>query len=344
MNRKAIKVFYEGGNQLELGMSIGLVVGPNGRAAEVSTNNFSSKSIAVTYAYSAAKGLYAGFSFNGSKISERKDSNAKYYGSNFSASDILTGVVKPPQEAARLYNLLNSMGAGPRPGLPFASKKDNIAQNFPMPTGSITPPPPYQDVDSNDNTASFQQNYMHDNKNTNTTTPVQHIQYNSLNQSSVSYNIYLNNSTNINTEQPLPTNKDVITVVVAKCNYQGSGPTNLSFSAGDYIVVTKCTQTSDSWWEGEIGDRKGYFPANHTRQIKPWYPFHSNTNQRLLMDNVTTVVIALFDYCAFRPTDLSFSAGDHIIVTKNNDGEDMWEGILGDKTGLFPVSYTKDAT
>ncbi|KAI9353184.1 hypothetical protein BD770DRAFT_141571 [Pilaira anomala] len=364
MNRKAIKVFYEGGRQFELGMSIGLVVGPNGRAAEVSTTNFSSKSIAVTYAYSAAKGLYAGFSFNGSKISERRNANADYYGNYFSANDILTGVVRPPHEAARLYNLLNSMGAGPRPGLPFASKKDKIAQNSPMSTVSITPPPPYQDVGSgdnpenNNNTTSFRQNYMYNGTNSNTTTPVQHIQYNSLNQSFVSYNnIYLNNNTNTNTEQPLPTDKNIITVVVANYDYQSSGPNDLSFSAGDHIVVTKWTENRGSWWEGEIGGRRGCFPANYTRQIKPWFqlsvgsnsslqkqPFHNNKNQYLLMDTVTTVVIALFDYCAFRPTDLSFSTGDHIIVTNSRDGEDMWEGVLGDKRGLFPVCYTKDAS
>lgn len=56
-------------------------------------------------------------------------------------------------------------------------------------------------------------------------------------------------------------------VVVAKYDYVGQQPGDLSFSAGDHIIVTKRNDNRQSWWEGEIGDRKGSFPANYTEDL-----------------------------------------------------------------------------
>ncbi|KAI9016277.1 hypothetical protein CLU79DRAFT_764240 [Phycomyces nitens] len=66
---------------------------------------------------------------------------------------------------------------------------------------------------------------------------------------------------------PIPPSEPTFTVVTALYDYQGNPSTELSFSAGDTIIVTKRTEDRQSWWEGEIGDKRGSFPANYTEDL-----------------------------------------------------------------------------
>lgn len=352
--RAAVKAFFDGGGQLQLGVGASLAVGPLGRAADISASASNVNHIAATYAYSASKGLYIGYSFEGSKISERVNTNAAYYGRPISAREILTGQVPPPQDAARLYDMLNALGAGPRPGLPFASQKDKRPQqspptqqqqqNTPPPVnyanrppttadGFIEPPPPYQPNDpsaqkpiSVTRNTSFNQNVgssssgtsgynppMGDVKspitdestsfNSNGKAPAQtHPEFNrgTINAAAV-HNTGQNSSyygpssssssapasaasaaaatataathnapPQQDVKKPLPdtpVGQDTMTVVVAKYDYHSDSPSDLSFSAGDHIIVTKRLDDRQSWWEGEIGTKRGFFPANYTEEI-----------------------------------------------------------------------------
>uniref|UniRef100_A0A3P8SHI2 Osteoclast-stimulating factor 1 n=1 Tax=Amphiprion percula TaxID=161767 RepID=A0A3P8SHI2_AMPPE len=54
----------------------------------------------------------------------------------------------------------------------------------------------------------------------------------------------------------------------------------------------------------------------------------------------TMQVRALYDFQAEETDELEFSAGDIIEVLESSD-QAWWKGQLGDKTGLFPSSYTK---
>ncbi|GAA5801228.1 hypothetical protein HPULCUR_006672 [Helicostylum pulchrum] len=335
--RAAVKAFFDGGGQLQLGVGASLAVGPLGRAADISASASNTSHIAATYAYSSSKGLYIGYSFEGSKISERVNTNAAYYGRPISAREILTGVVPPSQDAARLYDLLNSMGAGPRPGLPFASQRDKKAQSLSMhnsPTTTTTtppppinyanrppttsdgfeePPPPYQPDDGpsqpkHNESSSFNQTYMNQPNTfpTDTKSPIIPIEP----QHTASFHrpdmqpgqaaSYYHHSSPFDapsgskgkhhsttrdmqpessappaavsqyndTKQPLPTtNNDIMTVVVAKYDYHSDSPSDLNFSAGDHIIVTKRLDDRQSWWEGEIGEKRGFFPANYTEEL-----------------------------------------------------------------------------
>lgn len=336
--RAAVKAFFDGGGQLQLGVGASLAVGPLGRAADVSASASNTSHIAATYAYSSSKGLYIGYSFEGSKISERVNTNAAYYGRPISARDILTGVVPPSQDAARLYDLLNSMGAGPRPGLPFASQRDKKAQSLHSPTAHSTPPPinyanrppttsdgfeepppPYQPNDGpsqpkhqQQQSSSFNQTYMNQPNTTDTKPPIvptetastssfhrpdmqpsaapaagQAASYystpfdasdNKGKQPSSSRDMQLSHTSpessappavvsHNDTKHPLPTQNDIMTVVVAKYDYHSDSPSDLNFSAGDHIIVTKRLDDRQSWWEGEIGEKRGFFPANYTEEL-----------------------------------------------------------------------------
>jgi hypothetical protein len=305
--RAAVKAFFDGGGQLQLGVSVSMTAGPLGRSADLSASASNANHIAATYAYSTSKGLFFGYSLEGSKISERINTNQAYYGRPISARDILTGGVPPTQDAARLYDLLNAMGAGPRPGLPFAPTKSlSPTQSFVSPPLQQQqqqqqqpqaqyhqptevyeePPPPYDgpppkssDHDAmmnvpsssappiNDSKRPIQQpnaadpNMYHNNSS-------REVAMNDIGSSSTNpfYDHNENEYPNDMKKKP-PIIEQEMTVVVAKYDFHSDEPTDLSFTAGDHIIVTKRLPDRQSWWEGEIGTKRGYFPANYTDEI-----------------------------------------------------------------------------
>ena len=58
------------------------------------------------YVYSRTDGAFAGATLGGTSISTDMDANRAAYGDSVSTSEILTGKVKVPQSAAKLYTLL----------------------------------------------------------------------------------------------------------------------------------------------------------------------------------------------------------------------------------------------
>jgi SH3 domain-containing YSC84-like protein 1 len=102
----AVKTFAQAGS-ITLGGNVSLAAGPVGRNAEAA-GAASLKSVAGIFSYSKTKGLFAGVSLEGSAIVERKDANAKMYGRQVAARELLSGAEKPPPQAAPLLNILNS--------------------------------------------------------------------------------------------------------------------------------------------------------------------------------------------------------------------------------------------
>ncbi|PVU85901.1 hypothetical protein BB559_006765 [Furculomyces boomerangus] len=99
---EAVKAFSRGGN-VTLGTNIAIAAGPVGRNAEVSGSVLNTAPI---YSYSKSKGLFVGISLEGSAIIERKDANSDFYGRKVSATDILSGAVPQPSQAAALYSAI----------------------------------------------------------------------------------------------------------------------------------------------------------------------------------------------------------------------------------------------
>ncbi|KAJ4293717.1 hypothetical protein N0V88_005225 [Collariella sp. IMI 366227] len=102
----AVKTFSQAGS-LTLGGNVSIAAGPVGRNAEAA-GAASLRSVAGIFSYSKTKGLFAGVSLEGSAIIERKDANAKLYGRQVSARELLSGGERPPPQAAPLLNILNS--------------------------------------------------------------------------------------------------------------------------------------------------------------------------------------------------------------------------------------------
>ena len=97
---RAVRAFSRDGN-LTLGADASVAAGPVGREAEAAVTP-----TAAIYTYSRTKGLFAGVSLEGTVIATQKTANARYYGHNVSASEILSGNVSAPSRAALLERAL----------------------------------------------------------------------------------------------------------------------------------------------------------------------------------------------------------------------------------------------
>ena len=102
----AVKTFAQMGS-ITLGGNVSLAAGPVGRNAEAA-GAASLKSVSGIFSYSKTKGLFAGVSVEGMAIIERRDANEKLYGTRYTALQLLTGSVRPPPAADSLMTILNS--------------------------------------------------------------------------------------------------------------------------------------------------------------------------------------------------------------------------------------------
>jgi lipid-binding SYLF domain-containing protein/peptidoglycan hydrolase-like protein with peptidoglycan-binding domain len=94
----------EGGKDLKLGADASVAAGPVGRTAEAGVNL---KLESGVYAYSRAKGLFAGVALDGAVLSIDKDANEKAYGASADAKDILSGRIAANQTVQPFINALD---------------------------------------------------------------------------------------------------------------------------------------------------------------------------------------------------------------------------------------------
>ena len=94
--------------QVKLGADISVTAGPVGAGAAAASAGLSADLVS----YSMAKGLYGGFSVDGSVAGVRNSMNHAYYGKEVTPTDILIkGDVKNPQ-AAPLLEKVTALGGG----------------------------------------------------------------------------------------------------------------------------------------------------------------------------------------------------------------------------------------
>ncbi|KAM3725267.1 Intersectin-1 [Dirofilaria immitis] len=117
----------------------------------------------------------------------------------------------------------------------------------------------------------------------------------------------------------------------AIADFEATAENQLSLKVGDVVKIQ--SKSSSGWWQGEIvsdsGTKKsGWFPGNYVE----------------ILSRNELKAEALYDYQAQRDDELSFKAGDIIIVTDQSDGE-WWKGrLLNEKNApdaLFPGNYVQ---
>lgn len=110
-SRAAVKTFMTKGS-LMVGGNLSVAAGPLGRNVE-GTGSLSAKGkVAAMYSYSRTKGLFGGASIEGSVLVERSDANAKAYGANVTATQLLSGSVDPPEWAYGLITTISNLATG----------------------------------------------------------------------------------------------------------------------------------------------------------------------------------------------------------------------------------------
>ncbi|KAL1022568.1 hypothetical protein UPYG_G00029390 [Umbra pygmaea] len=112
-------------------------------------------------------------------------------------------------------------------------------------------------------------------------------------------------------------------------NYDGKEPGDLKFSKGDVIILRR--QVDENWYHGEVGGVHGFFPTNFVQIIKP-------------LPQPPPQCKALYDFeLKDKEADkdcLPFTKDDILTVIRRVD-ENWAEGMLGDKIGIFPISYVE---
>ncbi|KFH65254.1 hypothetical protein MVEG_08735 [Podila verticillata NRRL 6337] len=146
-------------------------------------------------------------------------------------------------------------------------------------------------------------------------------------------------------------------------SYEKAEENEMSLFEGE--IITNVTELDVGWWSGESedGTRSGLFPANYVEVIEHAHhaeaapahheeehyahaqethpePAASHHVEEVLSSKPTAV--ALYDYNAGEPNEISFSEGD-IIVEIDFVTEDWWSGHSqdGTRSGLFPSNYVE---
>lgn len=118
--------------------------------------------------------------------------------------------------------------------------------------------------------------------------------------------------------------------VVAAYSWLGKEASHLTVNKNEIITVT---DKNGEWLFGEIGNRKGWFPASYSRSIDATAADDS-------------MYVTLYPFEAQESGDLGFEANEVVQVIKKEG--DWWTGTVQDgtnsRTGVFPSNYVREAT
>jgi hypothetical protein len=205
---------------------------------------------APIYSYSKSKGAFIGVTLEGTIILTRKKTNEAFYGAGVTATDLLTGVIRPPPVADSLYRMLDikfgELAARTPPSRKAAGEnesvvsleKDNISTPLPKATvldggGSDSFPPPHYASQATLGTLHYSSQ-------------------DTIGKSSTP-------STETRKVPPLPPKKQ-IRKCLALYDYKSGVDGDLSFTKGDVIWISK---EMGEWFEGKKNGEKGIFPSNY---------------------------------------------------------------------------------
>ncbi|KAG7208432.1 hypothetical protein KM043_014662 [Ampulex compressa] len=121
-------------------------------------------------------------------------------------------------------------------------------------------------------------------------------------------------------------------VARALYNFVGQSPRELNFRRGDIIFVRR--QVDKNWYEGEHNAMIGLFPSNYV-EILP-YDGMRTTPKKPYEGQAR----AKFNFLAQTNLELSLAKGELVVLTRRVD-ENWYEGRIGNRKGIFPISYVE---
>nr|XP_045614157.1 mucin-17-like isoform X5 [Procambarus clarkii] len=123
---------------------------------------------------------------------------------------------------------------------------------------------------------------------------------------------------------------DLKQVAKALYNFTAQNKRELTFNKGDVIFIRR--QIDKNWYEGEFRGSVGIFPCNYI-EIVPY------ENVKTLTRKPTEgQARARFNFQAQTSMEMSLSKGELVVLTRRVD-ENWYEGRIGNRKGIFPVSY-----
>ncbi|XP_031340840.1 uncharacterized protein LOC116168956 isoform X4 [Photinus pyralis] len=132
--------------------------------------------------------------------------------------------------------------------------------------------------------------------------------------------------------KPRPRSPEHRLVARALYNFVGQSAREITFRKGDIIYIRR--QVDKNWYEGEHNAMVGLFPANYVEII----PFDGvkSTPRR----NHEGQARAKFNFIAQTHLELSLAKGELVVITRRVD-DNWFEGRIGGRKGIFPVSYVE---
>lgn len=127
----------------------------------------------------------------------------------------------------------------------------------------------------------------------------------------------------------------------AKFDFQAQSPKELPLQKGDIVYIHR--KVDANWFEGEHHGRAGIFPTTYVEVLPPTEkptPIKSPTLQVLEYGEA----VALFNFNADLPVELSFRKGEVISITRRVDDQWLEGRIPGtSRSGIFPANYVQGA-
>ncbi|KAJ7630591.1 hypothetical protein FB45DRAFT_915962 [Roridomyces roridus] len=347
-SRSAVKSFMASGS-LTLGGNMSIALGPLGRNGEAlgSLNTSGKVACHIWYSYSKTRGLFGGLSVEGSVIVEREDANVQAYGQKVTAKLLLGGAVDPPSWASNLTKTLDACTGlrgtnrwvsepGPDQGYAFATpttevppsqlrkKRKGDKSDFPpaswgeqRESGSFFS----EQVDNASLRATPEWNWDADTELPASTTSRFPTRFDSD---------FASSSRHSRSVSHTPTAYDLL------------DPTPMDSPFGDDNRIAHTRSASAAYFNKPPITETSFTSAGERRRssqsplIKP----KPELNRPFMPNEGVGRAIALYDFQAAQPGDLSFNKGDIITITKKSDStDDWWTGTLEGRKGIFPANF-----
>ncbi|XP_051263102.1 SH3 domain-containing protein 21 isoform X1 [Dicentrarchus labrax] len=132
--------------------------------------------------------------------------------------------------------------------------------------------------------------------------------------------------------------------VLVLIDFEGNMADEITVRMGD--VVKKVTKASEEGWlEGELGGKRGIFPANFVKEVPVYLIGDSKREPRSLRKTKkmkhTRKCQVEFAYSPMNEDELELNIGDTIEIIKEiEDG--WWMGLKNGKVGAFPSNFVKE--
>lgn len=127
------------------------------------------------------------------------------------------------------------------------------------------------------------------------------------------------------------------TPYIAAYAYAGNEPSDLTFQAGQVILVERM---DGDWWVGRIGDKRGNFPANYVTPESEWNQSNGTSPAPTGSAFEEYTVTAVYTYEGDTKEDLRFEAGEKITVVGKVDEFWLQGKNSKNEVGIFPSTYT----